>query len=117
MHIPISLIPFSIPKLKEFKNHQSHEEQRQERQERRDEYRKDKPNDEDVRIENIWHEILGVSQNAHFEEIASAYKRLIISYHPDKFKHLGPDFEIVANKRAKNINAAYDYAKKLHGKS
>ncbi len=41
-------------------------------------------------------------------EIKAAYQRLIRQYHPDRVADLGPEIRAVAERRAKEINAAYD---------
>lgn len=57
-----------------------------------------------------WWEVLGVPQMATRNEIAAAYKRRISEYHPDKVAHLGEEIRAVAERRSKEINAAYDEA-------
>lgn len=54
------------------------------------------------------YEVLGVSRNATPEEIKKAYRRLAGQYHPDKFHHLAQDFRVLADRRFKEIQAAYD---------
>jgi DnaJ like chaperone protein len=58
------------------------------------------------------YEILGVPANATQEEIKSAYKRLAAKYHPDKVLHLGDEFRILAEKRFKEIQDAYQSVKR-----
>jgi len=50
---------------------------------------------------------LNVSSDASKDEITSAYKKLAQQYHPDKVEGLGPEFKELAEKRMKDINAAY----------
>ncbi len=54
------------------------------------------------------HEVLGVTPDATQAEIKAAYQRLIRQYHPDRVADLGPEIRAVAERRAKEINAAYD---------
>jgi len=57
-----------------------------------------------------WYEILGVGVFATREEITAAYKRRISEYHPDKVAQLGDEIREVAERKSKQINAAYDEA-------
>ncbi|MCC6300845.1 MAG: DUF4236 domain-containing protein [Anaerolineales bacterium] len=59
------------------------------------------------------HSVLNVSSDASKDEITSAYKKLAQQYHPDKVEGLGSEFKELAEKRMKDINAAY---KELMGK-
>lgn len=52
-------------------------------------------------------QILGVGERAAADEIKAAYRRLVALYHPDKFAHLGPEFEATAERRTRAIIAAY----------
>jgi hypothetical protein len=54
------------------------------------------------------YQVLGIGRNASQEEIKQAYKRLAGKYHPDKVSHLGPEFQALAEKRFKEIQAAYE---------
>lgn len=51
--------------------------------------------------------VLNVSNDATKEDIISAYKKLAQQYHPDKVAGLAPEFNELAEKRMKEINAAY----------
>ena len=42
------------------------------------------------------------------EEIKEAYRQRMREYHPDKVAHLGPDFRSLAERKAKEINEAYE---------
>ena len=57
-----------------------------------------------------WFEILEVVPSASLEQIKSAYKMKISQYHPDKVSSLGPEFTPIAEKKTKQINAAYEEA-------
>jgi hypothetical protein len=53
------------------------------------------------------YEVLGVARGASPEEIKHAYRELAKKYHPDKVSHLGDEFKRLADKRFKEIDAAY----------
>ena len=46
-------------------------------------------------------------------EVEAAYRRLISQYHPDKVAGAAPELREQAEKRARQINAAYDRIKTL----
>jgi DnaJ-domain-containing protein 1 len=62
-------------------------------------------------IQQHWFTILGISRDASPDQIAFAYKQKISQYHPDKVDKLGPEFRELAEKKAKQINAAYKYGR------
>ena len=53
------------------------------------------------------YEILGVEKGAPLNEVKAAYRKLAIKYHPDKVNHLGDEFKVLAEKRFKEIQEAY----------
>ena len=55
--------------------------------------------------------VLGVSETASDVEISAAHRRLAQMYHPDKVSGLAPEFQALADKRMREINAAYDALK------
>lgn len=57
------------------------------------------------------YEVLGVAGNASPEEIKHAYRQLASQYHPDKVSHLGDEFKLLAEKRFKEIQEAYELLK------
>jgi len=57
------------------------------------------------------HVVLGIEQGANAAEIKKAYRGLLRMYHPDKFAHLGAEFEVTAKRRTQEIVAAYDKLK------
>ena len=57
-----------------------------------------------------WFDILGVSPSASLEEIRSSYKNKISQYHPDKVSSLGAEFMTIAEKKTRQIKAAYEEA-------
>jgi DnaJ-domain-containing protein 1 len=62
-----------------------------------------------------WFRILEVSESASMSEISTQYKRKIREYHPDKVASLGKELRELAEFKSKEINSAYDFAKKLKG--
>ena len=51
--------------------------------------------------------VLGVDRTASAETIKKAYRELVNKFHPDKVEHLGEEFKILAEKRFKQIQQAY----------
>ena len=84
---------------------------KQDRSSSENQYKKSTDNYSD--ISKNWFRILEVSESALPNEISVSYKRLIRQYHPDKVASLGQDLQDLANYKAKQINAAYDYAKSI----
>ena len=56
---------------------------------------------------------LGVTREASDAEIDLAYRRLMSQYHPDKVAGAAPELRAQAEKKARQINAAYDRIKSL----
>jgi hypothetical protein len=53
------------------------------------------------------YEVLGVRRGASQDEIRRAYRKLVVKYHPDKVDHLGDEFRVLAEKKFKEIQEAY----------
>ncbi len=60
--------------------------------------------------------VLGLSQNADMADVERAYRRLISQYHPDKLIDAPQDLRDQAEKRAGEINRAYEQIQKLRKK-
>jgi DnaJ-class molecular chaperone len=45
-------------------------------------------------------------------EITTAYRKLALTYHPDKVAHLAPEARELADQKMKEINAAYAQLKR-----
>jgi hypothetical protein len=56
--------------------------------------------------------MLGLNASASPVEISAAYHHLALMYHPDKVAGLAPEFQTLADKRMKEINAAYELLKR-----
>ena len=50
------------------------------------------------------------------DDIEAAYRRQIAQYHPDKVAGAAKEIRELAEKRAADINAAYDQIQKIRGK-
>ena len=59
-----------------------------------------------------YYAVLGLKPGADAATIKKAHRKLSMKYHPDKVQHLGEEFRLVAEKKMKEINAAYDFFKK-----
>lgn len=59
--------------------------------------------------------MLGVQESSSIEAIRKAYLQKIQAYHPDKVASLGEEFQRLAELKSKEINAAYERAKKIRG--
>jgi DnaJ-domain-containing protein 1 len=53
------------------------------------------------------YEVLEVDPEASPAQIRAAYQRLVRQYHPDRTAQLAPELQELAEKRTKEINAAY----------
>ena len=60
--------------------------------------------------------VFGLTSDASDAEIDQAYRRLISQYHPDKMAGAAEDLRLQAEKKAGEINAAYDRIKTLRKK-
>ena len=57
--------------------------------------------------------VLGLSEDATDAEVEQAYRRMISQYHPDKLVGVAEELRRQAEKKAGEINAAYDRIKTL----
>ena len=58
------------------------------------------------------HQVLGVAPSASQQEIRAAYQKMVQQYHPDRVAAMGPELRDLAEKRTKEINAAYEEMKR-----
>jgi len=54
------------------------------------------------------YEILDIDRGASQEKIKQAFRKLAAKYHPDKVEYLGDEFKVLAEKRFKEIQRAYE---------
>ncbi|MGH8108225.1 MAG: J domain-containing protein [Arenimonas sp.] len=62
------------------------------------------------------YQILEVDPQASDDDIEAAYRRQIAQYHPDKVAGAAKEIRELADKRASEINSAYDQIQKIRGK-
>ncbi len=73
--------------------------------------------DADARGQANWASVLGVDAFASMDEIRRAYRQRISEYHPDKVAGLGAELRELAERKAKEINRAYEEVCRLRGES
>jgi len=61
------------------------------------------------------YDILGVNRNMSLREIETAYKKEILSYHPDKFENSPESIKKASLKETERLNAAFEQINKKHG--
>jgi hypothetical protein len=66
----------------------------------------------DAKAESAARELLGVEDGASMGEITTAYRKLALTYHPDKVANLAPEVREFADQKMKEINAAYAQLKR-----
>lgn len=59
-----------------------------------------------------WHEVLGLEATVSLEEVQLAYRRLARQFHPDLWQNAGADDQARACQKMKELNGAYERAKK-----
>lgn len=59
--------------------------------------------------EKYFADILELNGNYTLENIKHKYHDLILKYHPDRVEHLGDEFKIIAEKKSKELNEAYEH--------
>lgn len=59
------------------------------------------------------YECLGVSPQATDDEVKSAYRKLVMMYHPDRYATQGPAAQVHAQDKFLKVQKAYEEIKKL----
>ena len=67
---------------------------------------------EEEKAEIAAREVLGVTEGASMAEITTAYRKLALTYHPDRVAHLAPEARESADLKMREINAAYAQLKR-----
>jgi DnaJ-domain-containing protein 1 len=60
--------------------------------------------------------VLGLTEEVDEAELERAYRRLIAQYHPDRLSGAAPELRQQAERRAREINSAYDRIRALRQK-
>ena len=60
-----------------------------------------------------WWKVLGVPQEASLKEINQHYRQAMRMYHPDKVAGMAPEIIALAERRTKELNAAFSEAKRV----
>ncbi|MGY0505596.1 J domain-containing protein [Luteimonas sp. e5] len=60
--------------------------------------------------------VLGLGAEASDAELERAYRRLMSQYHPDKYADAAPELRAQAEKKAREINAAWDRIQQLRSR-
>ena len=58
-----------------------------------------------------WPDVLGVSRQATPEEIKSAFRNAVKSYHPDLLTRFGPKLRQLAEEETRRLTAAFEQAR------
>ncbi len=56
--------------------------------------------------------VLDIAESADMDAIDAAYRRRMSEYHPDKVANAAPEIKELAERRARDINAAYEEIRK-----
>ena len=59
---------------------------------------------------------LGVAASATDDAVEAAYRRLISEHHPDRVANAAPEIRDLAERRARELNLAYDEIKRQRGR-
>ena len=62
------------------------------------------------------YKVLNISPFSNDSEVETAYKKLVVQFHPDKTLNMEPDLRKLSEDKMKEINAAYDDIKKQRKK-
>jgi len=60
--------------------------------------------------------LMGLQTGASFEDVSAAYKSLAAQNHPDKVAHMAPEFRELAERKMRDLNAAYEQIRTYYQK-
>lgn len=58
--------------------------------------------------------LFGLGDEASFGDVRQGYREHVKQYHPDLVAHLGPELRVVAEKKTKEFNAAYQILERFY---
>jgi DnaJ like chaperone protein len=61
------------------------------------------------------YKILGIESSATDEEVKKAYRKMAVTFHPDKVASMGEEYQKGAKEKFQNIQEAYEGIKKRRG--
>ena len=62
-----------------------------------------------------YYSTLGVNRNATEDDIKKAYRKMAVTYHPDKVAQMGEEYQKGAKEKFQKIQDAYEALKKRRG--
>ena len=66
-------------------------------------------------MSNNFYNTLGVNEQASHDEVKKAYRKMAITYHPDKVAQMGEEYQKGAKEKFQIIQDAYEALKKRRG--
>jgi DnaJ like chaperone protein len=61
------------------------------------------------------YKILGLDETASDEDVKKAYRKMAVTYHPDKVAHMGEEYQKGAKEKFQAVQDAYENIKKVRG--
>jgi DnaJ like chaperone protein len=73
------------------------------------------PNMEFESVKNMFYKILGIDESSSDEEVKKAYRKMAVTFHPDKVASMGEEYQKGAKEKFQKIQEAYEAIKKRRG--